>query len=559
VFDPTLTFFDPLARTSHKGDGRYCGELYPMTTEEFERKYGSEALKEMRFTRELSGFDWSFLNEEEEIVLVCDYYEKKFKKAKLLKLSNGHTVTDKQYEEFLKEWEKRGMIEQPPQPIGKPRNTTIESICRYVFCESKVLEYTETDEKFLPHVFFDGNSVYMKEAGSYQQMTRPYVYHAKGLQRLKNFAGQSLANELENTVQHKFIVAVESIPVEYQNAYQNTQKASTLVYNHFQDTNNPAVTLPPPREVVRTPIPPEISNTFRMTDEMTQTILGSYQSNNVSSAPMSGVAFARSAIQSNNASVPYNVGYIKGLNRIAQMIVEMIPRYYRTPRSLPILKPDGKREYMEVNKKGSLYMNFDANMLQVKVEAGVNFAMQKEIALQTVISLSQASPTFAQFFNQYGLPVLLDNIEIRGIDGLKAKAEEFQQQMQQQQQQAMQAQQQSMQMQAQGQAMEMEKSKIGIQMAQKELQDPTQAQIEVMMIQQDSADKAANLQLKERAEETKFLEVMSKIQNSNTEMELKAAEIDAENTRSEIDGAVNISKHIQELQLGEKDNAEDSR
>ena len=55
-------------------------------------------------------------------------------------------------------------------------------------------------------------------------------------------------------------------------------------------------------------------------------------------------------------------------------------------------------------------MNYDPNMLQVKVEARcVNFAMQKEIALQTIIAMSQANQGFSQFFNDVGLPVLLDN------------------------------------------------------------------------------------------------------------------------------------------------------
>ena len=153
-----------------------------------------------------------------------------------------------------------------------------------------------------------------------------------------------------------------------------------------------------------------------------------------------------------------------------------MPKYYRTPRSLPVLLPDGKREYFEINKKGSLYMNYDPNNLEVKVEMGVNFAMQKEIALQTIVSLSQASPVFAQFFNEYGLPVLLDNIDIRGIDDLKEKSQEFQQKIQQQQQVAQKQQMQQMQMQAQQQTMAM-------QQAQKELQSPTQEQIEVMAIQ----------------------------------------------------------------------------
>jgi hypothetical protein len=108
AFDPTLCVFDPLARTSHKGDGRFCAELYPMTKEEFEDKFGADALEGMKFTRSLSGFDWSFQNEQEEIVLVCDYYEKQNKKETILKLTNGHSVTAKEYERFFSRMGRKG-------------------------------------------------------------------------------------------------------------------------------------------------------------------------------------------------------------------------------------------------------------------------------------------------------------------------------------------------------------------------------------------------------------------------------------------------------------------
>ncbi len=537
VFDPTLTVFDPLARKSHKGDGKYCAELYPMTKKRFEDEFGENAASEIKFTRNLSGFNWSFTNEKEDIVLVCDFYEKKTRKETILKLSNGHSVTKKEYERFLKNWEAEELIEQPPVPISE-RKTTFEYICRYRFCESKVLDYIETDYKYLPLVFVDGNSVVIKDSGSYTQMTRPYVYHAEGIQRLKNYAGQSLANELENSVQHKVMAAVEGIPVDYQDAYRNVQKADVLMYKHFLDAKNPDVQLPPPQMIARTPIPPEITNTFRMSDEMTMAILGNNDNTQgLSQAPMSGIAFARSAIQTNNASVPYVVGYIKGLNRVAQIIVDLIPKYYRTPRSLPILLPNGKRSYLEINKKGSLYFNFDPTHLEIKVECGVNFAMQKEIALQTVIQLSQANQGFAQFFNEEGLPVLLDNIEIRGIDQLKIKAEGWMQKQKQLQQQQMQMAQQQQQMQTQQQA-------LSLAQMQKEVQSPSQTSVEQMFIQQKAQSDAANTAIKSKDSETKFLEVMAKIQGANVDRELKAAELTAENERSAVESVIKISEHI---------------
>src|SRR4029077_13307636 len=39
VYDPTLCGFDQVARYSHKGDGRFCFELFPKTVEEFESEF----------------------------------------------------------------------------------------------------------------------------------------------------------------------------------------------------------------------------------------------------------------------------------------------------------------------------------------------------------------------------------------------------------------------------------------------------------------------------------------------------------------------------------------
>lgn len=550
VFDVNLIGFDPLARLSHKGDGRYCYELYALPKETFEAEFGTEPTANMTFTRELGEFNWSYKNEDEKIVLVCDFYEKKKKREKIIKLANGHTVLKRDYERFLEQWHSGGQIEQPPMPLPNfERWTEVERIMRYRLCESQILEVIETPYRFLPLVFIDGNSMMLDEEGASYQMTRPMCYQAKGCQRLENFAIQSLANEIENTVQHKIMVAKESIPEDYQDAYQNVQIADTLVYNYFLDTNNPNVTLPAPQMVARTPMPPEIFNTIKLCSDMMQTIMGTYDNSGIQNPNQSGVAISRSSIQSNSAAVPYRVGFIKGLNRICEIVVDLIPKYYRTPRSLPVMLPSGKRAFEEVNKKGSVYLDYDPTNLMVIAEMGVNFAMQKELALTTITNLMQMSPLFAQFMNQYGLPMLLDNIDIRGVEELKVKAEEFQQQLMQQQQAGQQAQQATMQMEQQRAQMEM------MQM-QKQLQSPTAEQLGLMSLQQKSemdkeksAVDAGNLAIKEREAEIKFLDVMSKIKNADIEAEVGIAKAEAENLRSEVTMAVEVAKHAHDANM----------
>lgn len=445
--DPTLCGYDLLAKERHKGDGRFCFQLFPMEKEDFHNDFPDVNIDKLNFSRSFAGFNWSYTNGNIPIVLIADYYEKKKKNVKIVQLNNGKVLTWDKYKEMLDNWMD---IVQPPSIKGKPRTTQIETICRYRCIDNQVLEYVETDFSIFPLIHFDGNSITIKNpksTGNVREFTRPYVYHAKGAQRLKNFAGISLANEIENLVQHKFKIAKEALPKEQEwlQAYKDIQKPSTLVYNAFYE-DDPDKPLPPPQEIARVQTPPEIISTFSATDSLIQNILGSYDASlGINDNQLSGVAIVEGATQSNAAAMPYIVGFLQGLQRVAEFYIDVMPKYYNTPRTIPIMSKDGKADYVKINQADGVPMFYDTNALNVKVEAGVSFQIQKSRALQQIIALMQASPQFAQFMNDKGLPVLLDNIEIRGIDQMKLAAEEWMKEMEQQKQMAQKMQQEQMQ------------------------------------------------------------------------------------------------------------------
>ncbi len=550
AFDPTLCGFDPLARKSHKGDGGFCFQLFPKYSDEVEKEYGSDALKGLKYARSFAGFNWSYRAAKRDIVLMCQYDQKDFKKEKITKLSNGRVVTVKNYERWMEIWNQQGHIEQAPIPIGKTRETIIEKITRYTFTGCELIDTpVETSFSMLPLIFFDGNSAILRDNNdsTAEQMTRPYIYNVRDAQRLKNYAGQSLANELENTVEHKFIASVESIPEDYIDAYIDVQKPGTLLYNAFYE-GNPEIQLPPPREVVRTPIPPQISETFQMSDNLIQGILGSYDAAlGIQNNELSGVAIMQGAMHSNAAAMPYTVGFMKGWNRVCQQLLDLIPKYYVTPRSIPIVEPDGKRSYQTINKPGSPYMNYDAMSLDVKVEAGVNFAVQKQISLETIIKLMQTSESFAQFINTKGLGILLDNIEIRGIDGLRQAAGQFMQEMAQQHAQAQQMAMQQAQQQVDPKAvMQLQAQAEMMKVQQKREASQAQTQVNLMKISTDDA-------VKNKQADIEFLKVMADIQGAGVEQGLKQEKMDAENARTAVSMAVDVSKHHHEVEQAKKD------
>jgi hypothetical protein len=231
------------------------------------------------------------------------------------------------------------------------------------------------------------------------------------------------------------------------------------------------------------------------------------------------VAIVEAATQSNAAAMPYIVGFLQGLQRIAEIFIDLIPKYYKTPRTIPVMGIDGKADYVKINQDQGVDMFYDSNVLNVNVEAGVSFQVQKSKALQQLIALQQANPLFAQFMADKGLMVMLDNLEIRGIDQLKMLVEDWLQQRQQQMAQQQQNDPQNMKNQLEQaklqQTGQLETAKIQQKAQEMKMNDANQQkqfQIDIAHLKQDqmklmqeaSASKDENMTQRIKAEAERF-------------------------------------------------------
>ncbi|MGN6347092.1 MAG: portal protein [Candidatus Nitrosocosmicus sp.] len=426
VFDPLLCGWDPAAQKVHKGDGSYCFEMIPLTEEQFRAIYGDDINVEGCYKGNFEGFKWGYKNNRKNIILLCHYYEKQTKRVQLYELPGGTCLTKPEYEEMLEIYEKNGNIEQPPIPVNK-RWTNIPCIYRYEIISDRVLECVQTDFCCLPLVFVDGNSVTLRrngDGGTIEQIVRSYIHNAVGPQLLKNLAGQTIANHIENLVEHKMKIALESVPIGREDDYTNTQMVGNYLYNQYSPDGTQQYN--PPQEVVKVPLPPEIVQAYVSAEQTIQASLGSYDAAlGINKNQLSGVAIVEGATQSNAAAMPYIVNYLASLQQAADILLDLIPKYYVTPRSIPVLTNEDKREHLAINALGSPTMKFNSADLKVIVSAGVNFEVQKTRAVQMLIELSQALPGMAQLINNpKGLAILSDNLSIRGADQLKQMAEE---------------------------------------------------------------------------------------------------------------------------------------
>lgn len=526
--DPTLTYWDPLARLPHKGDGKYNGFLYPKLASDFKKEHPEIDMREIKFVRGVAGFNWAYNNQRDDILLVCEHFEKKIVPTTIAYLSNRRVILENEYEQFVEEWMQSNPIEMPPI-IVRTRETQLTKICRYVFIKGRILEYIETDYKSLPIVFGDGDSRLIHKSGNIVfQKTRPYFYNLQGNQKLKNLAGQSLANELENITQQKIQIIQEALPDEpdYIMAYTAPQLPSVLVSKGFKD-NDPNVPLPPPQTIARQPIPPELVQTFLSAEQTTQALLGSYDAEmGIADKGLSGKAIQLGSINSNSAAKPFLIGYLQMLERLIQNYIELLPYFYTTPRTIPILTKEGERSFVTINQEGGIKFDYTENDLKVTVKAGPSFATQKAMALQQIIMLTQASPIFAEFINMEGLETILDNLDLKGVELLKEKAQKFVQEKQQQAQAQMQMAQQAQQNNPQLIKAQNERMKIEM--------DAKQAET-------DSQLKVAQLMLDEEKVENEKLNILSHMNIAQAEAQASEMRSHAEERRAAVDMAIKVA------------------
>lgn len=604
-YDPTLCYFDPIARKNHKGDGRYCGELIPFTDKEFEQEWPDININTIEFSRDAltaGNLHWYYTEGEDssirKIIYVADHYVKKEVKAKLVKIKLPNfkpflqrlmqlahqlimsrskdpnsqippgspippppphdpnekmqpfiykSMTEEEYEAFIEVWKSKTSL--PVPAIIDERETMLTEIWHYRFIKDRLLERPrKTLWTILPIVFFDGNSHVIAN----KQMTRPYHYQAMDAQKTKNITGIAMMNAIENTPQTRLIMAKESIPEEpaYQETLKSPQRpAAAIVFNSMGETND-GKPLPPPAPLNFQYFGSELIQLFSDFDKTIQMILGNFdQQLGIQQKELSGIAIQEAMSQSNNAAMPYINNYMDSMNQISKGIIEVYPKIIRTERTLPIIDKNGLHQAIIVNsdQDNDLFtMDYDAMDMEVVVRSSVNFEIQKEKTFENFVSLmSLPDPNgWKGFFGGPAATDLLDNMNVRNQDSLKQKFLQYQTVQQQQEQQNKQ-----MAMLSNPGMVSLQETQINAQLKQQQMQ------MDAMIKQQEMKIEEMNLKMDQQVEGMKMIqsmiESMAKIRESSDKVAIEQSKIEAENNRTAsesqamaLEAALNIDRHL---------------
>jgi hypothetical protein len=397
--DPIYVFFDPLAKSKYKTDGRFSGNYEIISREEFEKKYPDKQWVKASFLPDNAPY---FALPGEDAGVIVRYYLREYETKTLIELSNGVNFKKECYSDEIEEveaeyyalMETQGvpLLYVPPLEEVNRRQTDVSNIMCYVLTKQEVLEKYEWKSKRLPHIFVDGDSFY----NDGRQWTRSFLESAKDAQRLYNYAMSEVAFGLKTSRREKLLMTPKQAAGLEEDLRNPEKVQGVLLYNPDPDA-------PPPQALTGQ----EVSQSFFMAaqnaaQDVNKTLGMLDPVGGDLPAGSSGIAINRTLNQQNLTVVNFVSNLYGAMEEAAKIYLDLVPHIYDSERVISIRDEDNKTQRVAINKANE-YGEIENDMSQISEEiagieivAGASFAAQKQMALQFLMQLYQ-DPNTAPF------------------------------------------------------------------------------------------------------------------------------------------------------------------
>lgn len=401
VVDFQTAFWDPVAQAPDKSDGDFCGVYTIMSKDHFKRKYPNVPNPES-----LMGYNMTYYLpwNNNEAVVVCEIYKKEYFKKKIVELSNGMTLPEKEAKEFLdlqedayKDNELLDMIGMAKVEKVREREVDDYKICHYKFVQNAILEKTDYPGKILPIPYGDGDYTIIDG----RKIPLPYVQDAIDVQKMINYVASEIAYAMLRS-RKETVLATESNLRGYEQAWRNPdQVQGALMYNPDETTGQPPQFIKPPV------VSAEIMEVHNNIVQDLQQILGRYEeARGAQSNAISGVAISKRRQASNLPVNIYTDNLARLMKSVGRIILDLYPHIYDAEnRNVIVRGTDNKTRQVTLNKvRGYVFRGVDSEpepiiendvsqgYFDIDVRVDGTFDEQKQAAFDFFLGISQANP-----------------------------------------------------------------------------------------------------------------------------------------------------------------------
>jgi len=407
VEEPESCYWDPNAKEVDKSDGEYCGIISGMDKEEFKKKYPDIDISDIENIAVNDNDNTPLRWLQNDSITFADHYQKIWKKKTIVKLSDGSTVDKDDLASELRTRREDLMNKQQLQmlyyiskgiqvdmtnsvdkiEVEDERESSYCVIKHYRMVRNHILEENEIPGKYLPLVFVDGDSYYIKGL----QKIRPFIEFAKDAQRFINYCATETMNYIRGGRKEKFLATKTHI--------QGNEQAWKGVDNdNLCLPYNPDPMAPPPSPIPTLEIPQTLLQQYNRAENDLYTVLGRYESSlGAQGQEVSRVAINASVMRGNVTSFTFPDNLRQAQTQVGRIILDWVPTVLDTYRTIIINKKGEGSKAIEINKKidKNKYENkIERGDYEVEIISGSSFATEKAEAYAQLMDLISRIPAF---------------------------------------------------------------------------------------------------------------------------------------------------------------------
>ncbi|MEE9905540.1 MAG: hypothetical protein K4305_08980 [Chlorobium sp.] len=376
--------FDPLATNEPDFScANWCFISELMRRKEFNKRYPDAILGDMG--DQVLGEDWH-LWYNEDMVRVAEYFYREPVKRKLLLLSSGETVWLDEIKPVLDELQARGI------EVRRERKVSTYKVMWSKITARSILEKpTEVPFRTIPVVPVLGKEVVIGNQVHYRGLIR----YAKDAQKMHNYWLSSATERVALAPKQKFIAdakSVEGFESEWANA--NTSAKALLRYKARPDVIPPAPVAPPNMPAAELQLALAGSDEIKATTGLYDASMGN-QGNETS-----GKAILARQRQGDRGTFAYIDNLSRALRRVGKLLIDSIPRVYDSERIVRLIFPDGKEDWVTINKtvidqqtgQPVLVHDISAGKYDCTVSTGPSYQTMRLEAADSLMQFVQAVP-----------------------------------------------------------------------------------------------------------------------------------------------------------------------
>jgi hypothetical protein len=386
VADPMTVWLDPDFQEPDGSDRDFAFVTESISRKEFERRWPNAT----PLSGDFGNADMRWVSGDDEIV-VADYYRRVCKERELLALSDGSKVFRDELPEGSKFPTANGIDIEHSRDV---KDYAVE--WHKIAGGEAILETFDWPGKTIPVICCMGDEIIVDGKRVFQGLIR----QAHDAQRMYNFKKSAEAMTLALAPKAPFMAAVEAIE-GHENEYKqsNSMPKAYLPWNAFTADGKP---IPMPQREA----PPPFANGWAASAENDKadlkSVIGMYENSlGLHGQETSGRAIMAREKQGDNSTFHFVDNLSRAIALTGKIILELIPSYYDTMRSVTHVATDDTRSTVEINKpvpgaEDEYENDVRTGEFAVTVEAGPSYNTKRQETADKLTQMVQSYPPLMQ-------------------------------------------------------------------------------------------------------------------------------------------------------------------